>query len=171
MDRWLCMIQQPDGKIHMNIPVLLDELRRIQNQEPTYTSAEFPYILSVGERRSFTANVIIRNPEWRRRDKQGALRISEADAQALSISTGDMVRVITESGSATTPVEISDMMQPGHISLPNGMGVTYPGDDGDSVIGVAPNSLTSGARRDKFFGSPCHKTVPARLELPGKSEL
>jgi hypothetical protein len=69
-------IQHADGKIHMQIPVLLDELRRIQDQEPNYTSGEFPFVFSVGERRSFTANVIIRNPEWRRRDKHGALRIS-----------------------------------------------------------------------------------------------
>ena len=55
------------------------------------------------------------------------------------------------------------MMQPGHISLPNGMGVTYPG--GEDVVGVALNSLTSGARRDKFFGSPWHKNVPARIEV------
>jgi hypothetical protein len=31
--------------------------------------------------------------------------------------------------------------------------------------GVALNSLTSGARRDKFFGSPWHKNVPARIEV------
>jgi hypothetical protein len=62
------------------------------------------------------------------------------------------------------------MMQPGHISLPNGMGVTYPGDDGESVVGVAPNSLTCGARRDKFFGSPWHKNVPARIRIPATED-
>ena len=143
----------------------LDELRHIQAEEPNYTSDEFPFTLSLGERRSFTANVIIRNPDWRRRDKQGALRISEPDAQGLGITTGDAVRVITESGSATVPVEVTDMMQQGHISLPNGMGVTYPGDGGETVVGMAPNSLTSAARRDKFFGSPWHKNVPARIDV------
>jgi anaerobic selenocysteine-containing dehydrogenase len=163
-DAWK-YIQHADGKIHMEIPVLLDELRRIQVEEPNYTSDEFPFILSLGERRSFTANVIIRNPDWRRRDKEGALRISAPDAQDLGIASGDAVCVITESGSATVPVEVSDMMQQGHISLPNGMGVSYPGDDGETVVGVAPNNLTSAARRDKFFGSPWHKNVPARVEV------
>ncbi len=161
-DAWK-YIQHGDGKIHMEIPMLLEELRRIQGEEPDYTSAEFPFTLSAGERRAFTANVIIRNPQWRRRDKQGALRISGADAQRLGIENGGVVQVVTETGSATTAVEISDMMQPGHISLPNGMGVTYPG--GEDVVGVALNSLTSGARRDKFFGSPWHKNVPARIEV------
>ncbi|MBA0125861.1 molybdopterin-dependent oxidoreductase [Haloechinothrix sp. YIM 98757] len=158
-------IQHPDGKIHAAIPELLEELARIAATEPSYTSDEFPFTLSAGERRSFTANVIIRDPEWRRRDKEGALRISEADAGERGLHTGDTVRVVTATGAAETSVEVSDMMQPGHISLPNGMGVTYPDDDNpDHVVGVAPNALTSGTRRDKFFGTPWHKNVPARIE-------
>ncbi|WP_020672271.1 molybdopterin-dependent oxidoreductase [Amycolatopsis nigrescens] len=163
-DAWK-YIQHQDGKIHAAIPLLLEELARIGAVEPDYASAEFPFILSAGERRSFTANVIIRDPEWRRRDREGALRICGSDARGLGIETGDVVRVVTASGSARTPVEVSDVMQPGHISLPNGMGVSYPGADGEHTVGVALNSLTSGARRDKFFGTPWHKNVPARVEL------
>jgi len=39
------------------------------------------------------------------------------------------------------------MMQPGHISLPNGMAASYPGDDSERVVGVTPTSLTCGAAR------------------------
>lgn len=159
-------IQHADGKIHAAIPALLEELARIQQLVPSYTSEEFPFILSAGERRAFTANVIIRNPEWRRRDHEGALRINETDAERLGIDDGDTVRIVTETGSAETIVEISDMMQTGHISLPNGMGVSYPNDDNaDHVVGVPLNTLTTGTRRDKFSGSPWHKNVPARIEL------
>ncbi|WP_066902582.1 molybdopterin-dependent oxidoreductase [Millisia brevis] len=158
-------LQHPDGKFHLAIPELLDELERVLAQEPVYTSAEFPFILSAGERRAFTANVIIRNPEWRRRDAEGALRLSPADATRLGVATGDRVRVVTAGGAAVTPVEINEMMQDGHISLPNGLGVIYPdGEQGESVVGVALNQLTSGTRRDRFFGSPWHKNVPARIE-------
>ncbi|GAA1671643.1 hypothetical protein GCM10009745_12920 [Kribbella yunnanensis] len=153
-------LQHPDRKIHAAIPVLLAELAAINDIEPNYTSAEFPFILSAGERRSFTANVIIRNPDWRRRDQQGALRLCPADATALGIATGDVVRIVTETGSARTAVEVNEIMQPGHISLPNGMGLAYDG----STVGVPLNTLTSNTRRDKFFASPWHKTVPARIE-------
>ena len=37
-------------------------------------------------------------------------------------------------------VEVSDMMQPGHVSLPNGLGLDYPGEDG------APGRHRRGAR-------------------------
>lgn len=159
-------VQHDDGKIHAAIPELLDELRRIMGVEPCYTTEEFPLILSAGERRAFTANVIIRDPEWRRRDKGGALRVSPQDAAQLGIATGAVVRVVTATGSARVGVEVSEMMQNGHVSLPNGMGVSYPGDDGEeTVVGVALNTLTDGSRRDPFFGSPWHKNVPARIEV------
>ncbi|GGC54945.1 molybdopterin-dependent oxidoreductase [Hoyosella rhizosphaerae] len=164
-DAWK-YIQHPDGKIHIAIPELLAELDRIDRVEPSYTSDEFPFVMSVGERRSFTANVIIRNPEWRRRDAEGALRISTADAEELGIGNGAQVRVTTESGSAQTVAEVFDGMQRGHISLPNGFGVRYPdGQGGESETGVAPNNLTSLSRRDRFFGTPWHKNVPARIEV------
>jgi hypothetical protein len=51
-------------------------------------------------------------------------------------------------------------MQPGHVSLPNGLGLAY----GDATAGVAPNELTSSEDRDPFVGTPWHKHVPARLE-------
>ena len=62
-------------------------------------------------------------------------------------------------------MEISDAMQAGHASLPNGFGLDFTDDDGDEhVPGVAPNSLTSAEWRDPFVGTPWHKHVPARIE-------
>ena len=58
-------------------------------------------------------------------------------------------------------VEVSDRMQPGHVSLPNGLGLDYP-DAG--ATGVAPNELTAGEDRDSFAGTPWHKHTPARVE-------
>ncbi|ONI70265.1 molybdopterin oxidoreductase [Actinosynnema sp. ALI-1.44] len=164
-DAW-SYVRHPDRKIHASIPLLLDELKRLNEIESDHTSAEFPFVLSAGERRAFTANVIIRNPEWRRRDAEGALRIGEDDAADLGVTTGDRVRVVTEAGAAETVVEVNAMMRPGHVSLPNGLGVTYPGEDGTAtVVGVPLNTLTTNSRRDKFFGNPNHKNVPARIEV------
>lgn len=157
-------VQHEDGRFHLVIPELLEELARLDVERESHTSAEFPLVLSAGERRSFTANVIIRNPDWRRRDSQGALRISSGDAAALGVGNGDAARVVTASGSAIAVVEVSDMMQDGHISLPNGMGVSYPSVEGDTSVGVALNELTSTTLVDKFWGTPWHKHVPARVE-------
>lgn len=155
-------VRRPDRRFTLEIPELLDRLRALADEPSSWTSEEFPFVLSAGERRAFTANTIIRDPSWRRRDAEGALRISPADASSLGVATGDPLRVVTEAGSAVASVEVTDTLQPGHVSLPNGLGVAHP----DGTPGVAPNELTSLHHRDWLAGTPWHKYVPARLERP-----
>ncbi|MBL8942376.1 MAG: molybdopterin-dependent oxidoreductase, partial [Myxococcales bacterium] len=148
------------SRLELALPDLLDELDTLRAPAADRPAA-FPFVLSAGERRSFTANTIVRDPSWRGRADEHALRLGPVDAQALGVASGDSVRLTTAQGSVVVEVAISEMMQPGHISLPNGLGVSYPGTDG---VGVAPNELTSAADRDRFVGTPWHKSVPARLE-------
>ena len=62
-------------------------------------------------------------------------------------------------------VELSERMMPGHIAMPNGMGLEYPDEDGNlRVTGPSPNELTSSELMDEYVGTPWHKTVPARIE-------
>jgi anaerobic selenocysteine-containing dehydrogenase len=122
-------------------------------------------VLSAGERRAYTANDIFRDPSWRKRDADGALRVSIEDAEALGLTDGGRARITTAAGSAEASVEISEIMLPGHASLPNGFGLDYVDTEGRAKVpGVAPNSLTSTQWRDAYAGTPWHKHVPARIE-------
>ena len=96
-------------------------------------------MLSAGERRAYTANDIFRDPAWRKRDVDGALRVSVEDADALGLVDGGRARITTAGGSAEASVEVSEAMLPGHASLPNGFGLDFTDDDGAARIpGVAP---------------------------------
>jgi anaerobic selenocysteine-containing dehydrogenase len=166
VDDWsevLDRIATPDRKIHLALPDLLAELGRL-GAAPGAHDPAFPFVLSAGERRSFTANTIIRDPAWRAKDAEGALRMSPEDAAALGVRTGDRVRLSTGRGSALVGVELSDTMQRGHVSLPNGLGLEYPVGGGSASTGVAPNELTSCEDRDSFVGTPWHKSVAAKVE-------
>jgi formate dehydrogenase len=159
------LISHPDHEIAVEMPELLDDIRALRSAPTALTSTEFPMVLSAGERRAYTANDIIRDPGWRKRDVDGALRISPQDATAIGLSDGGRARITTAAGSAEATVEISDAMLAGHVSLPNGYGVDYVGADGSSTTpGVAPNALTSTQWRDAYAGTPWHKHVPARVE-------
>ena len=159
------LITHADRKISLDIPEMLQEARALAHDRPQLTSAEFPMVLSAGERRAYTANDILRDPSWRKRDADGALRISVEDAAAMGVADGDRVRITTAAGSAEAGVEVSAAMQPGHVSLPNGFGVDHVEADGRAVVpGVAPNELTSAQWRDAYAGTPWHKHVPARVE-------
>jgi anaerobic selenocysteine-containing dehydrogenase len=164
VDEWqetMSRVATPDRKLHLALPDLLEELGRLVDEPPPPLDAELPFVLSAGERRSFTANTIIRDPAWRKKDAAGALRIHPDDAAALGVQSGEAVRLTTRRGSAVVPVELSASMQRGHLSLPNGLGVGYAG---AATGGVAPNELTSVEDRDPFVGTPWHKYVPARVE-------
>lgn len=145
------------------MPELLAELDQLG--DPPGSSSEWPFLLAAGERRSFTANTIFRDPAWRKRDGQEALRVATADADRLGLAEGDHVRVVTERGAATIRVSIDERMHPGHLALPNGVGTDRLVDGQRVVDGVAPNELTHSFQRDRFAGTPWHKTVPARLDL------
>jgi anaerobic selenocysteine-containing dehydrogenase len=152
--------RRPDRRFTLEVPELIEHMRALATTPSDWTTEEFPFVLAAGERRAFTANTIIRDPSWRRRDANGALRISPADAATYGVETGDSLRVVTEKGSAVAQVEVTDQMQQGNCSLPNGLGVEHA----DGTPGVAPNELTSLHHRDWLAGTPWHKYVPARLE-------
>jgi anaerobic selenocysteine-containing dehydrogenase len=158
-------VRRADRRFTIEIAELLAQVRALPEAPSVWTSAEFPLVLAAGERRSFTANTIFRNPDWRRRDRDGSLRVNEADAQALGLADGARARLVTRSGAAEVRIEVSAMMRPGNIALPNGLGLDFPAEDGGiTSAGVSPNELTTTALKDDFAGTPWHKHVPARLE-------
>jgi formate dehydrogenase len=158
-------VRHADQRIALAVPGLIEELRALGAEHPGWVTEELPFVLSAGERLSSTANKIIRDPEWRKRDGEGALRVSPADAERLGLETGGRARVVTARGTAEAVVEVTDAMLPGHVSLPNGLGVDYPGEDGVPVLtGVPANELTAVEWRDPLAGTPWHKHVPARVE-------
>lgn len=66
------------------MPERFDELDSLAAGDAAGTSPKFPFVLSAGERRGFTANAIIRDPDWRRKDRAGALRIHPDGARAVT---------------------------------------------------------------------------------------
>jgi anaerobic selenocysteine-containing dehydrogenase len=161
-DSWR-RVRTDDGKAHLAVSEMLDDLDRLQT--PPGPDPAFPFVLSAGERRSFTANTIFRDPAWRKKDTGGALRMSPADSERLGVAAGGRVRITTKRGSVEASVEVTDIMQPGHVSLPNGLGLDERAEDGRVIrTGAAPNDLTASEPRDWLAGTPWHKHVPARIE-------
>jgi anaerobic selenocysteine-containing dehydrogenase len=163
-DETMRRMETSDKKVSLAIPALLEEFDTLAtNISPS--GDEYPFVLAAGERRSSTANTIQRDPAWRKKDTQGALRVSMEDAARIGLSDGDRARITTKRGTAVAVVEVTDTLLAGHITLPNGFGIG-PGGSSDAV-GVAPNELTSSEDRDWFAGTPHHKHVRARLEKTG----
>ena len=115
-------------------------------------------MLSAGERRSFSANTIIRDPSWRKKDAGGALRISSADAERYALVHGGQALLSTSRATVQVQVQVNDCMLSGHMSRPNGLGLDYATPDGMVTTGVAPNELTYSFHRDPIAGT-CFTSV------------
>jgi hypothetical protein len=162
-DSWQA-VRLPGQRINLCLSELVPEIEKLSEGGPP-ADREYPFVLSAGERRTETSNTQIRDASWHRKGAFGTLRMCSRDAAALGCSEGDWVSISTRRGSVRAPVEISPAMQPGHVSLPNGLGLDHQRPDG--VLerkGVALNELTNTFDRDPIAGTPWHKRVPARIE-------
>jgi formate dehydrogenase len=143
---------------------MLDELATIDSKLPHHRP-DYPFILCAGERRAETSQTSIRNPEWMKKGDFSVMRIHPEDATMLGCADGDWIQLKTPRGTAKAPIELSDELQRGYVSMPNGHGLDYPDADGTlNRRGVSVNELTNTADRDPFAGTPWHKYVPVHLE-------
>lgn len=152
------LLKTPDGRVHLQVPEMLDAIKALA-QLPTRDPA-FPFILMAGERRTYNANQIFRDPAWRKVDHDGALRMHPDDARALSLANGDRAHCSTERGMLEVTVEIDAALRPGVVTLPHGYGVRF---QDSPPIGPPINQLTSMAHCEPFSKTPFHKYVPAAV--------
>lgn len=163
-DSWQ-RLRSPGQQINLHIPEMVEALLALDPAGPP-RDADYPFILSAGERRTETSNTSIRNPDWLRKGElTSTLRVHPEDAALLGLADGAPVDVVTHRNRARTVVELHEGSRRGHVSLPNGQGLDVMGPGGSvQRHGVALNELTDYRWRDPVVGTPWHKYVPARLE-------
>ena len=162
-DAW-SIIRNPNGKIHVFIPEMVDEMAALATEDSALTD-DFPLILAAGERRAYNANQIYRTPEWRRDDPDGALRISPVDAEAVGVADGDKAMCTSQRSTIEVVVAIDSSQRPGFVSLPHGHGFEYPDLETEELVQHGPrvNELTSSDWCDPIAKTPYHKYVPVRV--------
>jgi len=151
-----------DGRVEVHIPELIDWLAEIDPQsegaalEP---DPEFPLVLMAGRHYQYTANTLMRHPDFKK-GCSGSLAIHPDDAAKLGLTDGDRVRITTLAGSVVGPVELDGQTSPGFVVAPHGFGLQYQGRE----IGFNVNLLTAAGHRDRLLATPLHRYVPCRLD-------
>ncbi len=164
-DVW-SLIKTPDRRIHLEIPEMLAELRALKSERASQT--DYPFILMAGERRSYNANQIYRDPKWRKVDPHGAMRMHPEDANRLELTDGVQAICESENGQIPVFIEIDDSVRQGMVTLPHGYGMRYKG---SAPIGPELNRLTSSSHCDPLSKTPFHKHVPVRIHKIEVTEL
>jgi anaerobic selenocysteine-containing dehydrogenase len=89
------------------------------------------------------------------------------DATARSLSDGQRVRVASRVGTIEVPLQISDEMRPGVVSIPHGFGHARAGVGwrrAAATPGASVNDITDPALVDRLTGNAAFNAVPVRLE-------
>lgn len=166
------LIRHKDKKIHLEIPKMLQWLDDLPNkaEQEIKQARKYPFNLLAGERRSYNANAVLRNPEWRKKDTEGVLKIHPTDAAEHGVESGDWVKLTSKAGQLKIKTWITDEVPQGLLSMPHGYGFTYP-KHGEATTGALANILTPTEACDPLAKTPYHKNVRVKLEKVAQVEL
>jgi anaerobic selenocysteine-containing dehydrogenase len=140
----------PDKKIRLAPPYLLDDLPRLAAR--IERPAE-PLVL-VSRRHLRSNNSWMHNvPALMKGKDRCTLLVHPADAARWGIADDDIVTVKSEAGEIKVPVEVTDSIKPGVVSMPHGWGHGKPGTR-MSVANSSPGANTNALSPPTFIDEP-----------------
>lgn len=152
-------------RINLAPEFLVKDLERLKN-EPA-ESEEFPFAL-IGRRHLRDNNSWLHNSEILTKGKNRCtILINERDAQELNFSDNQKIKVSSRVGSVKIPVEITDKIMRGVVSIPHGYGHDLEGvrlDTAKENAGVSINDLTDETVIDALTGNAAFSNVRVNLE-------
>lgn len=124
-------------------------------------------LVLVGRRHPRSTNSWTHNvPKLNGGSNRCTVRVHPADAERLGLTDGAPARITTEAGETTIPVEITDTVRTGVVSVPHGWGHGRPGTRmavAHARPGVNVNQLLDGSRRDPLSGTSVVNGFPVEL--------
>jgi len=153
--------------------VMLDEAARLQDlagKREIARSEGFDLTL-IGRRSLRSNNSWMHNsPRLMKGADRCTAMLHPDDAAARGLSDGQRVKVASSMGAIEVPLELSDQMRQGVVSIPHGFGHGRA-DVGWKVAashaGASVNDITDPAIVDRLTGNAAVNDVPVRLEAAG----
>ncbi|WP_406001762.1 molybdopterin oxidoreductase family protein [Streptomyces sp. NBC_00829] len=124
-------------------------------------------LLLVGRRHLRSNNSWMHNvPTLNGGSNRCTLQVHPADAARLGLEDGASARITADGGQVEAPVEITDAVRTGVVSLPHGWGHSRPGTRMSVAAarpGVNVNQLLDGSRLDPLSGTAVLNAFPVEL--------
>jgi anaerobic selenocysteine-containing dehydrogenase len=128
-----------------------------------------PTLRLIGRRHVQSNNSWMHNvPRLMRGKDRCTLLMHPHDAASRGLADGAEVEIVSRTGRVRAPLEVSDEMKPGVVSLPHGWGHDRPGirlATAARHAGASLNDLTDEGRVDVLSGNAALSGVPVRVAL------
>ena len=163
-----------DKHIHLAPGIITADLGRLRRSLETMSeAAENGTLTLISRRQPRSNNSWMHNCERlvKGRDRC-TLLIHPRDASRLGLADGRKARIRSRVGEVTAPVEISDQIMPGVVSLPHGWGHDRPGVQlrvARRHPGTSVNDLTDHQRVDSLSGNAALSGVPVTVRPARRS--
>ena len=160
-----------DKKINISPKFFIDDLKRLDQELFNVVDEDkinFPFAL-IGRRHLRNNNSWMHNSELLMKGKNRCtVLMSSKDAKNLSITNHQQIRIISNVGSIELPVEISDEMKEGVLSIPHGFGHNREGTKiklAEENAGESINDLTDDHKIDRLTGNANFSGTRVKVRL------
>uniref|UniRef100_UPI003567ADC8 molybdopterin dinucleotide binding domain-containing protein n=1 Tax=Paraconexibacter sp. TaxID=2949640 RepID=UPI003567ADC8 len=168
--RLASLMRTPKKRLRLTTPALLaaaEELEALAAEREMAAESGFDLTL-IGRRQLRSNNSWMHNsPRLMKGADRCTAILHPDDASARGISEGDNVRVASRVGAIEVPVEISDEIRPGVVSVPHGFGHTRAGvgwKGAAAKAGASMNDITDASVVDALSGNAAFNAVAVRIE-------
>ncbi len=160
-------LRTPDRRLHLAPALFVSDLARLDAALAAESTPAGSLAL-IGRRALRSNNSWMHNSERLVRGKHRcSLQMHPSDAAPRHLSDGDEVRVTSRVGEVVVPLEVTNSVMPGVVSLPHGWGHGRSGTQlaiANTHAGVSINDLTDDQRIDTLTGNAGFSGVPVTVE-------
>jgi len=162
-------LRTEDKCIALAPEVFVKDVERVKER---FLDAAVPHangeLLLIGRRQLRSNNSWMHNSERLVKGKpQCTILMHPDDATRRQLATGQSVQVRSRVGSIVLPVEVSEEMMPGVVSIPHGWGHDRPGNQLEVALqhaGASINDLTDGQSIDALCGTAAFNGTSVTVE-------
>jgi anaerobic selenocysteine-containing dehydrogenase len=155
------ILRTPSGKIELGAPELIRDLERLAAAIDELNDRQ---MVLVGRRHLRSNNSWMHNIEVLMKGKpRCTLHVHPDDAIRLGLTDGASATIASRVGSVMAPVEVTDAIRPGVVSLPHGWGHGEPGTRmrvAAERAGVNSNVLSDDQAMDPLSGTAVLNGIP-----------
>ena len=162
VERFPGAIKTPSGTVELAPAPIAADLERLRAAKPPSDG-----LVLIGRRQLRSCNSWMHNVDVLIKGKERCtLQVHPADADRLGLVDGSTAMVKSRVGKVMSPVEVTDEVRPGVVSLPHGWGYDEPGIEMHTAKtrpGVNSNALTDDSHLDDLSGNCVLNGIPVEV--------
>jgi anaerobic selenocysteine-containing dehydrogenase len=158
------VLRTPSGKIELAPPAIVADVARLRESLDRHRNGG---MVLIGRRQLRSNNSWMHNLEPLVKGKDRCtMHVHPEDAARLGLSDGGMASVRSRVGSVEAPVEVTDAIMPGVVSIPHGWGHGAPGSRmavAAAHAGVNSNLLADETLYEPLSGNAVLNGIPVEV--------